>query len=234
MNYWRMVLRRAVRETVEDTEHDPWAAMVVLVGPVLASGVLWLLLGYALPDSAVWARMVAAAVPLLLVPIAFVRRLAAVPAALHSEATKRIAELEQQLADLDSTRARNRAALMRFYSDAQPILDRGFGLAPIDLAGFISEVEIWISSTATWIAEHMGEAALSRFTDRSGWRSAHVPAALNPDHGRVISLLNVYRTNLQALIESEAWSSARATGLTDQARYSRNKPAVCAEVSSRP
>jgi len=52
--------------------------------------------------------MVAAAVPLLLVPIAFVRRLAAVPAALYSEATKRIAELEQQLADLDSTRARNR------------------------------------------------------------------------------------------------------------------------------
>jgi len=108
MNYWRMVLRRAHRETVEDTERDPWAAMVVLVGPVLASGVLWLLLGYALPDSAVWARMVAAAVPLLLVPIAFVRRLAAVPAALYSEATKRIAELEQQLADLDSTRARNR------------------------------------------------------------------------------------------------------------------------------
>ena len=168
MDYWRMVLRRAVRETVTDTKRDPWAAMVVLVGPVLTSGVLWLLLGYALPDSAVWARMVAAAVPLLLVPIAFVRRLAAVPAALHSEATKRIAELEQQLADLDSTRARNRAALMRFYSDAQPILDRGFGLAPIDLAGFISEVEIWISSTATWIAEHMGEAALSRFTDRSG------------------------------------------------------------------
>src|SRR3954447_6983518 len=121
MDYWRMVLRRAVGETVKDTERDPWAAMVVLVGPVLASGVLWLPLGYALPDSAVWARMVAAAVPLLLVPVAFVRRLAAVPAALHSEATKRIAELEQQLADLDSTRARGRAVLMRFYSDAQPV-----------------------------------------------------------------------------------------------------------------
>jgi hypothetical protein len=83
---------------------------------------------------------------------------------------------------------------------------RGFEIAPIDLAGFISDIEIWISSTATWIAEHMGEAALSRFTDRSGWRSAHFPAALNPDHGRAISLLNVYRTNLRALIEAEAWS----------------------------
>src|SRR3954447_24304423 len=98
MNYWRMVLRRAVRETVEDTERDPWAAMVVLVGPVLVSGVLWLLLGYALPDSAVWVRMGAAAVPLLLVPIALVMRLAAVPAALHCAATERIAELEQRLA----------------------------------------------------------------------------------------------------------------------------------------
>jgi hypothetical protein len=189
MDYWRMVLRRAVRETVTDTKRDTWAAMVVLVGPVLASGVLWLLLGYALPDSAVWARMIAAAVPLLLMPIALVMRLAAVPAALHCEAAERIAELEQQLTDLESTRARDRATLMRFYSDAQPILDRGFDIAPIDLAGFISEIEIWISSTATWIAEHMGEAALSRFTDRSGWRSAHFPAALNPDHGRVISLL---------------------------------------------
>jgi len=95
---------------------------------------------------------------------------------------------------------------MRFYSDAQPILDRSFDITPVDLAGFISEIEIWISATATWIAEHMGEAALSRFTDRSGWRSAHFPAALNPDHGRAICLLNVYRTNLRALIESEAWS----------------------------
>src|SRR5215212_6736732 len=137
MDYWRMVLRRAVRETVTDTKCDPWASMVVLIGPVLISGVLWLLLGYALPDSAVWARMVAAAVPLLLVPIALVMRLAAVPAALHREATERIAELEQQLADLDSTRARNRATLMRFYSDAQPILDRGFEIASVDLVGFI-------------------------------------------------------------------------------------------------
>src|SRR3954467_8118348 len=206
MDYWRMVLRRAVRETVTDTKRDPWAAMVVLVGPVLASGVLWLLLGYALPDSAGWARLVAAAVPLLTGPVALGMRLAAVPPTLHSATAERIAELEHQLADLESTRALNRATLMRFYSDAQPILDRGFEITPVDLAGFISEIEIWISATATWIAEHMGEAALSRFTDRSGWRSAHFPAALNPDHGRAISLLNVYRMNLRALIESEAWS----------------------------
>ena len=53
-----MVLRRAVQETVNDTKLDTWAgAMLVLVGPVLMSGVLWLLLDYALPDSAGWARM---------------------------------------------------------------------------------------------------------------------------------------------------------------------------------
>src|SRR5215213_1316211 len=102
MDYWRMVLRRAVQETVNDTKLDTWAgAVMVLVGPVLVSGVLWLLLGYALADSAVWVRMGAAAVPLLLVPIALVMRLAAVPAALHCVATERIAELEQQLADLE-------------------------------------------------------------------------------------------------------------------------------------
>src|SRR3954447_23282258 len=127
MDYWRMVLWRAVQETVKDTKLDTWAgAMMVLVGPVLASGVFWLLLGYALPDSAGWARIVAAAVPLLTGPVALGMRLAAVPAALHGKAAERIAELEHQLADLESTRARNRATLMRFYSDAQPILDRGF------------------------------------------------------------------------------------------------------------
>ena len=58
MGYWRMVLRRAVQETVNDTKLDTWAgAMMVLVGPVLTSGVFWLLLGYALPDSAGWARL---------------------------------------------------------------------------------------------------------------------------------------------------------------------------------
>src|SRR4051812_44318676 len=117
MGYWRMVLRRAVQETVndetvDDTKLDTWAgAMLVLVGPVLVSGVLWLLLDYALPDSAEWARMVAAAVPLLTMPVALAMRLATVPAALHDAATQRIAELEQQLADLESTRARNRATL---------------------------------------------------------------------------------------------------------------------------
>jgi len=150
--------------------------------------------------------MVAAAVPLLTGPVALGMRLAAVPPALHGKAAERIAELEHQLADLESTRALKRATLMRFYSDAQPILDRSFDITPVDLASVISEIEIWISSTATWIAEHLGEAALSRFMDRSGWRSAHFPAALNPDHGRAICLLNVYRTSLRALIESEAWS----------------------------
>jgi hypothetical protein len=207
MDYWRLVLRRAVRETARDTKLDTGAgAMMVLVGTVLASGVLWVLLGYALPDSSLWARVVVAAVPLLWLPIALVMRLAAVPPALHGEATRRIAELEKQIADLDQEKAYKRAALTRFYSDAQPILDRSFEIAPTDLASFISEIEIWISSTATWIAKNMGEAALSRFTDRSEWRSAHFPAALNHDHGRAISLLNVYRTNLRALIESEAWS----------------------------
>jgi hypothetical protein len=207
MGYWRLVLRRAVRETARDTKLDTRAgAMMVLVGTVLASGVLWVLLGYALPDSSLWAHVVAAAVPLLTLPTALVMRLAAVPPALHGEATEKIAELEKQLADLDRAKAHKKAMLIRFYSDAQPILDRSLEIAPTDLASFIADIEIWISSTATWIAEHMGEAALSRFTDRSGWRSAHFPAALNPDHGRAISLLNVYRTNLRALIESEAWS----------------------------
>src|SRR3954469_1660555 len=123
MGYLRMALRRAVQETVNDTKLDTWAgAMLVLVGPVLVSGVLWLLLDYALPDSAEWARMVAAAVPLLMMPIVLVMRLAAIPAALHGAVTERIAELEQQRADLESTRTRTRATLMRFYSDAQPIL----------------------------------------------------------------------------------------------------------------
>jgi hypothetical protein len=180
--------------------------MMVLAGTVLASGVLWVLLGYALPDSSLGARVVAAAVPLLTLPMALVMRLAAVPPALHGEATEKIAELEKQLADLDRAKAYKKAMLIRFYSDTQPILDRSLEIAPTDLASFIADIEIWISSTATWIAENLGEAALSRFTNRSGWRSAHFPAALNPDHGRAISLLNVYRTNLRALIESEAWS----------------------------
>src|SRR5215204_1219115 len=80
MDYWRLVLRRAVQETARDTKLDTGAgAMMVLVGTVLASGVLWVLLGYALPDSSLWARVVVAAVPLLWLPIALVMRLAAVP-----------------------------------------------------------------------------------------------------------------------------------------------------------
>src|SRR5215213_8817483 len=94
-------LRRAVQETARDTKLDTGAgAMMVLVGTVLASGVLWVLLGYALPDSSLWARVVVAAVPLLWLPIALGMRLAAVPPALHGEAARRIAELEKQIADL--------------------------------------------------------------------------------------------------------------------------------------
>src|SRR3954453_7246573 len=146
MDYWRLVLRRAVRETVRDTKLDTGAgAMMVLVGTVLASGVLWVLLGYALPERAMWARVVVAARPLLWFPLALGTRLATVPAVLHGEATRRIAELEKQIADLVRAKAYKRAALTRFYSDAQPILDRSFGIAPTDLASFISEIESWIS-----------------------------------------------------------------------------------------
>jgi hypothetical protein len=169
MNYWRLVLRRAVRETVKDMKLDTWAgAVIVLVGTLLASGVLWLLPGYVVPETPLWARFLGAAVPLLALPIALVMRLAAAPSALHSDATERIAELEKQLADRDSTKARNKAMLCGFYSDAEPILNRAFEIAPNDLASFVSDIEIWISSTATWIAENMGEAAPSRFTDRLG------------------------------------------------------------------
>ena len=57
MGYWRLVLRRAVRETARDTKLNTGAgAMMVLVGTVLASGILWVLLGYALPDGSVSTR----------------------------------------------------------------------------------------------------------------------------------------------------------------------------------
>src|SRR3954466_10748939 len=122
MDYWRLVLRRAVRETVTDTKLDTWAgAMTALVGIIVASCVLWVLLGYALPESALWARVVVAAVPLSTLPIALVMRLIAVPSALHGKATRRIAELEKQIADLDSAKAYKRMVLTRFYSDAQSI-----------------------------------------------------------------------------------------------------------------
>src|SRR5215204_3804422 len=106
MDYWRLVLRRAVRETARDTKLDTGAgAMMVLVGTVLASGVLWVLLGYALPDSSLWACLVVAAVPLLWLPIALVMRLAALPPNLHCETTRRIVELESQISDLDREKA---------------------------------------------------------------------------------------------------------------------------------
>src|SRR4051812_29523611 len=99
MGYWRIVLRRAVQETVTDTKLDTWAgAMTALVGIVVASCALWVLLGYALPESTLWARVVLAAVPLLTLPIALVIRLIAVPSALHGDATRRIAKLEAQIA----------------------------------------------------------------------------------------------------------------------------------------
>ena len=57
-----------------------------------------------------------------------------------------------------------------------------------------------------WIAENMGEAALSRFLDRSAGFAGFYRGALNEEHNRAVSLLNLYRTNLRSLIESDVWT----------------------------
>src|SRR5215207_2503091 len=57
----------------------------------------------------------------------------------------------------------------------------------------------WVASTAAWIAESMGEAALSRFLDRSAGFAGFYRRAINEEHNRAVSLLNLYRTNLRSL-----------------------------------
>jgi hypothetical protein len=52
----------------------------------------------------------------------------------------------------------------------------------------------------------MGEAALSRFLDRSAGFAGFYRGALNEEHNRAVSLLNLYRTNLRSLIESDVWT----------------------------
>ena len=135
-------------------------------------------------------------------------RLAFATYGLWKEQCARADAVEQRLSELDSTKAERRARLREFYSSVEAILGRNVArdTSPEEFREYLTEMEGWVASAATWIAENMGEAALSRFLDRSAGLAGFYRGAINEEHNRAVSLLNLYRTNLRSLIESDVWT----------------------------
>jgi hypothetical protein len=177
-------------------------AQAVVFALVIAAGLLTYLTFDGSVDARAW-QLVAAVVG---VGIAF--RLAFATYGLWKEQCVRADAVEQKLSELDSTKVERRAKLREFYSSVEVIMGRTVArdISPEEFREYLTEMEGWVASTATWIAENMGEAALSRFLDRSAGFAGFYRGALNEEHNRAVSLLNLYRTNLRSLIESDVWT----------------------------
>ncbi len=195
LRYCGLVVRTAFSPALD-------SAQAVVFALVLAAGLLTYITFDGSGDARAW-QLVAAVV---VFGIAF--RLAFATYGLWKEQCARADAVEQRLSELDSTKAERRARLREFYSSVEAILGRNVArdISPEEFRDYLIEMESWVASTATWIAENMGEAALSRFLDRSAGFAGFYRGALNEEHNRAVSLLNLYRTNLRSLIESDVWT----------------------------
>jgi hypothetical protein len=169
---------------------------------IIAAG----LLTYITFDGSVDARAWQLVAAIFGVGIAF--RLAFATYGLWKEQCARADAVEQKLSELDSTKVERRAKLREFYSSVEAIMGRNVArdISPEEFREYLTEMESWVASTATWIAENMGEAALSRFLDCSAGFAGFYRGAINEEHTKAVSLLNLYRTNLRSLIQFDVWT----------------------------
>jgi predicted RNA-binding protein Jag len=97
--------------------------------------------------------------------------------------------------------------LQKFYVESTPILNANLPktISADDFAKYQTAVNDWITRTATWIQQNMGEPARDRFLDYGQGFSFSWNRAVNEQHNNDINLIGAYRKNLSSLIESNAW-----------------------------
>ncbi len=125
MDYWKRVFRRAVREARRDLKLDTLVnAMIVFGGQFLISILIWLALGPAFTNSALWTRAIVTVAPFLLFPLVFAIRLLTVPASMAAEDEATIKSLA---ASKDSVERKKQAkvALGRVIEAGLQILNTG-------------------------------------------------------------------------------------------------------------
>jgi hypothetical protein len=124
---------------------------------------------------------------------------------------ERIEYFKERAANTERTsvgdRSPVRARLQAFYIQMGILIDSKLAkdIPPEDFEKYRAGADEIVNNMANWIRENMGEAALARFTDRSGMSSVHYSNAANETHNRMIMNQTRFRQNLLAMIESSAW-----------------------------
>jgi hypothetical protein len=99
--------------------------------------------------------------------------------------------------------------LQKFYGEAGPIIEANLpkDISTEDFEKWVTTAQAWADTTANWIDENLGPAAVARFTDRSGALTFSYSGAANPKHEAMINGLTQLRKNLATIIESRAWDA---------------------------
>jgi hypothetical protein len=100
-----------------------------------------------------------------------------------------------------------RAQLQQFYIQLGNLLDQSLpkDISQEDFDKYKQDASEIVNGVAQWIKANMGDAALARFTDRSGMSDVHYPLAVNDTHNLMLMNQTRFRQNILALIESSAW-----------------------------
>jgi hypothetical protein len=165
MAYWNRVFRRAVREAAKEAKLDTLAnAMIALCVPILISLIIWVALGYALPNGTLWARVLATATPFLILSIAMVVRFFAIPAQMAREDE---ATINSFTAALDS-RERKKVIkdIIGSYMQAG---NRLLSLGTRDDLSRMEPAEKWVTITQDFINAAFGSSEATLFLSDVGY-----------------------------------------------------------------
>jgi len=165
MSYWKRVFWRVVREAARDAKLDTWASATIhLFVQAVSSIIIWVALSYVLAPGTLWARVLAAALPLIIFPIAMGVRFFTVPANLAREDQAQIKSLTAAL----ETRERRKVAktiIGRALEDGQRLLTRNAD----GTLGEKEPAEQWVATTWKFISAAFGPGEATLFLSDAGY-----------------------------------------------------------------
>lgn len=177
MGYWGRVAKRAGKEA---TAAAGFGTVVRLMASVLVQAIIalliYVLLGEAGLEQAAPMRLITAAAPFLTIPILFLIKLAAVPAAMHAEDASTIRDLEARLSPAGPTRREIGDQLFSFETDAKKISKRLKSKDPE--AG--KDSQAWISEARQYIKNNLGGVYVSKFDLDEGLPITAMPKGMIP------------------------------------------------------
>jgi len=168
MEYWWSVARRAWKEAAKAVGLETFQRLIVfLIGQAALSFLLWVGMNHSLPDSAIWTRVLTAALPFLLFPLLFLWNFLQVPPILSRETSEQVDALKGELARISTSatsRAEREVALAELATRGRTLRDLiGRRVQESEWLAYVEEVEATVERIGVEVGTTISLSAAAAF-----------------------------------------------------------------------